>query len=344
MAQAQPAERVARHRRPGAEGVAAWGGPTQVAAMLGIAAVGFASYLLLVGQLAGGFDHPEAAMRIRHGAVISALIGFVLVMRLVMTAHLRGDVAALAPLVGEGDAAPQPEAAPELGARGTRLAALLGAAVGAAVVVASFGGLAPMREQWTAHSTWSLAANLLLFACMGQLAWSQQAGERFLHRTVTARIAVPLLDREALAPYARRGLRGCLFWFLGSSIASLLFANWGFSWSVFAVIVTTVGLGTAALVEPARRLRPRIREAKRAELARVRRAIESAREAALGPGEPAAAARLPGLLAWEARVEAVHEWPFDTATWLRFGVLALVAVGSWLGGAVVERMLGLALD
>ena len=40
----------------------------------------------------------------------------------------------------------------------------------------------------------------------------------------------------------------------------------------------------------------------------------------------------------------MREWPFDVPTLLRFLVLALVAAGSWLGGAVVERLLGVFLD
>ena len=54
--------------------------------------------------------------------------------------------------------------------------------------------------------------------------------------------------------------------------------------------------------------------------------------------------RLPALLAYEARIERVREWPFDVPTLLRFLALALVAAGSWLGGALVERMLGVFLD
>jgi len=50
------------------------------------------------------------------------------------------------------------------------------------------------------------------------------------------------------------------------------------------------------------------------------------------------------LLALEARTEGVNTWPFDISTFLRFSALGLLAVGSWLGGAVIERLLGLAVD
>lgn len=68
--------------------------------------------------------------------------------------------------------------------------------------------------------------------------------------------------------------------------------------------------------------------------------VEKARDAALDPegsqGGPGAS-DLPGLLAYEARIENVSEWPFDTPTLLRFGMLMIIALGSWVGGAIVER-------
>ena len=57
----------------------------------------------------------------------------------------------------------------------------------------------------------------------------------------------------------------------------------------------------------------------------------------------AAEERLPGLLAWEGRVEAVSEWPIDAATLRRPGIFVLLPLGSWIGGALVERLVDAAL-
>ena len=53
---------------------------------------------------------------------------------------------------------------------------------------------------------------------------------------------------------------------------------------------------------------------------------------------------LPALLAAEARIASAREWPFDTPNALRFVFYVTLGVGSWLGGALVERLLGAALD
>jgi hypothetical protein len=58
----------------------------------------------------------------------------------------------------------------------------------------------------------------------------------------------------------------------------------------------------------------------------------------------AAAFVLPGLLAYKHEIESVREWPFDAPTLARFFLYVAIPLGSWIGGALVERLLGAALD
>ena len=44
------------------------------------------------------------------------------------------------------------------------------------------------------------------------------------------------------------------------------------------------------------------------------------------------------LVAYEERTERVREWPFDAPTLFRFALYLLIPLGSWLGGAVMERL------
>ncbi len=91
----------------------------------------------------------------------------------------------------------------------------------------------------------------------------------------------------------------------------------------------------------------RITAAKAAELARVNEAIRVERSAALAPRRPGAApedARLGNLVQYQQYVKAIREWPFDLSIVARTALLVVLGAGSWLGGAVVERLLGLALD
>jgi hypothetical protein len=137
-----------------------------------------------------------------------------------------------------------------------------------------------------------------------------------------------------------------MYWLLGSSIASLLFLRFGFLWAHVLILIGTISIGIFALLQSLKGVHGRLEEEKRHELAVLRTAIRSARGQVLddGPGAADAAVRLPGLLALEARTEGVNTWPFDISTFLRFSALGLLAIGSWLGGAIIERLLGLAVD
>ena len=68
--------------------------------------------------------------------------------------------------------------------------------------------------------------------------------------------------------------------------------------------------------------------------------MHAAREA-LGAGEQTA--RLDEWVAWEARIVAVPDWPLDAGSLARFALYLLIPLGSWSGGALVERGLDLLL-
>jgi pimeloyl-ACP methyl ester carboxylesterase len=95
---------------------------------------------------------------------------------------------------------------------------------------------------------------------------------------------------------------------------------------------------TASVLTPMRGIHRRIVAARNDELERIRARIRKEREGLMA-GDPEAGDRMEGLLAYEGRIEAVSTWPFDVPSLLRFGTLASLAVGSWVGGALIERAL-----
>ena len=115
---------------------------------------------------------------------------------------------------------------------------------------------------------------------------------------------------------------------------------------LFLILFLFTAVATLAFVFPVRGLRRQIRARKAEELARVRGDIRRNRELAAESGYESAEAstRIPGLLAFEKRIESVREWPFDAPTLTRFLLYVARPLGSWVGGALVERLLGAALD
>jgi hypothetical protein len=194
-------------------------------------------------------------------------------------------------------------------------------------------------ESWSHDLVWALACNALLFAILGRIAVQTFRANQFFSRIEVQLGPVDLLEPQALAPFARRGLRTAFLWIGGSSLASVIFVNQGFSWLTGLVILGTLLFGTLAFLHPVRGLHRRIRAAKEAELERVREAIRQARAELLSAaGGSGSAARMPGLLAYEHRIASVREWPLDPPQIARFGIMIAVGLGSWLGGAVVGHL------
>jgi hypothetical protein len=220
---------------------------------------------------------------------------------------------------------------------------------GAGVVLLTFlvFGLSGVYELWSDPDYW-----ILPHAWM--IAWTAVAGwmiGRFAWATVSRSLEVSrlalqvgdfdLLDRAAFAPFVHYGLRVALLWVALLAIASLHLVDLRAALPVLMTLPLLVGAPAAALFLPARGARKRVRDAKAARLVSLRARIRAA-EAELDEGgayAAQAAVRLPALLALEARVDAVREWPFDAPSLLRFGLYLALGLGSWLGAAAVERLL-----
>ena len=129
-----------------------------------------------------------------------------------------------------------------------------------------------------------------------------------------------------------------------SAIMALYLLEDRFGSMVGVLVAMNGGLGVLVVLGPLRGIRDRLRAAKgrardwcRGELAGAAAAFQA--------GEGAGSAgRVADLVAYEARVESVAEWPFDAGAIRRFGFYLLIPLLSWSGGALVERMIDALLD
>ena len=167
-----------------------------------------------------------------------------------------------------------------------------------------------------------------------------------LSRVAASLARVDLLDARSLAPFGRQALRVALLTVLFPSIFAIVLSDRGFAEVVLALALSAVAIATTAFLLPVRGVHARIVEEKQAELARVRAAIRGDAAALEGSGLQAWRGRATAadLLAYEARIEAVREWPFDVSTLVRFATFLLLPLGSWLGGALVEHVVSRILD
>ena len=98
-------------------------------------------------------------------------------------------------------------------------------------------------------------------------------------------------------------------------------------------------MATGAFIFPLIGVHNNIVLVKQSELDRLRQEIRDDRAVLDSNLSDDNSPRLANLIAYYQLIEQVREWPLDAANLLRFFMYMLVGLGSWLGGAMVERLL-----
>lgn len=162
---------------------------------------------------------------------------------------------------------------------------------------------------------------------------STRSNELF-SRSIRENLQIDLLRIDLLSVIGRNVARTALIWFAVAAVICLFFVGHNMAVSTFVTMLGAAAMGFWIFLHPMAQVHQRIRAAKQAELERVRRSIAGLSVEAPTNGE--AASRLHGLLAYEARIEAVREWPFDQTTALRLSAYLLIPAIPWFGQAIVQ--------
>ncbi len=316
---------------------------------LGLALAAALVVLFLVSELAlRRFDLvlSSAAVRgdFRIAIVLLCMLAYLPPAREAVLAGFRRNLEELRPVLECSDAAFE-ELRAAIGCHDRRLLRLfagLGVLLGLGAPVLTnlslnaydFGNVVP-------EATWHRVATPLIGWLLASFVHVVVVESRRLSRIGREQVRVDLLDPGAFAPFARQGLRNALLatGFLGLAALLLLELEQapGFAWLLAGLYLIVIAAAGAGLVLPVRGLHQRLRERKRAELAWCAAELRRARERlASGEGPPGPA--LADLAAWRGVVASASEWPFDTSTLTRFGLYLAIPLGSWLGGALVERV------
>jgi hypothetical protein len=298
----------------------------------------------LAGELA---EH--LPREIRFAVIVSLAIGYLVGANRALRKATRRNIGALRPLLRpprEGEALVEDEL--PLKPNGARMGGIIGIAVVLALPFAIDWGELPFftRGYWLPERVWIWAVLVPLGWMCGRLVHASLHGADLFSRLARSRLSVDLFDTRSLAPFVRQGMQTVLAWlgFIAVIALNLLNQRMGIviAFNVLAALVVSV----TTLVLPLRGIHEQLAHAKAHELDWVREMIREERQRLREGGEAgsAAAARIPGILAYEARVQGVREWPFDVPTLLRLTFYLALPLGSWIGGAFVERLLGAALD
>lgn len=147
-----------------------------------------------------------------------------------------------------------------------------------------------------------------------------------------------LIDKTLVKPYAQQGVRASLLAVVSLSISANLWLDPGSPAAGTATSVFMLSVAAAiALFLPTWGIHLRLKALKQEELKQVRVAIESRRNPATRSVDDAQ--HLPADLALERRLVEVSEWPFDAGSYGRVALYIMLGLGSWVGAALVERLL-----
>jgi hypothetical protein len=182
----------------------------------------------------------------------------------------------------------------------------------------------------------------IVFWMLARSTFSTLAGARAAATTPEFERQIDLFDLRPHFVAGRTGLRLALVWLTGTATSVMVLPATGFSPLLIALNVGGIAVAVAAFLMPVRQLQHQIRASKRVALDLVQRDLAPALEAH-ARGEPERAGHLADLLALRAHLENVREWPFDNTTLRRFALYTLLPLGSWIGGALVERIIALAI-
>jgi len=207
-----------------------------------------------------------------------------------------------------------------------------GAALG--LVIAFMAVPVTVRTQHLPVFLWFGMTMSLLGALFARGAVMTRRGARDFADLVDRHLKVDLLRVDELNVIGRSSARVSLIWLSVAAVVCLFFAGGQTPLLVIAIIIFSAGMALWIFFRSLERVHNKIRQAKRAELDRVRHEIAQMRSQAAH--DHTAASRLHGLLAYETRIAAVHEWPFDQSTLLRVGVYVLIPAAPATGQALMR--------
>lgn len=195
---------------------------------------------------------------------------------------------------------------------------------------------APLR--WSGDYVLPLAGLVLMgwfiFRFMFLLIWNALD----VSRTASQIDHIDLFDSSRVKPYAQQGVRSSLLAVVGLSISANLWLDPNSpTVGTIASVIMLVIASALALLLPTWGIHQRLKAAKETELKQVRRAIVSRKDPQTRTVDDAQ--QLRADLAIEARLGEVSEWPFDAGSYGRVALYILLGLGSWVGAALVERLL-----
>lgn len=189
---------------------------------------------------------------------------------------------------------------------------------------------------------WSLAIAIVDWVLIMQVFVIVVSNARRFYRLGREHTRIDLLDTSALAPFALASI-AVLVMFAGSyAIIPVTVADsMKYIGASLRSLLVSLPIGLAGTLLPILGIHRNLMETKRAELARVTRAINGDRSALAETRLAGESATVPisNLVIYRQTVSSISDWPLDSVAAVRMGFIVVVPVLAWIAGALVDRMI-----
>jgi len=199
---------------------------------------------------------------------------------------------------------------------------------------------------WSLLKVWQLPADFTFplvgliflgwfnFRFMFLLVWAALT----ISRTAKDIRRIDLFDTSGVRPYAQQGVRTSLLAVISLSISANLWLDPNSpAIATGTTLVLLVAATVLALLLPTWGIHVRLKASKESELNQIRKAIALRRDPDTRSVDDAQ--QLRADLALERRLMEISEWPFDAGSYGRVVLYIMIGLGSWVGAALVERLL-----
>lgn len=197
-------------------------------------------------------------------------------------------------------------------------------------------------QSWNYDVTWHRLTTVFFVWWLGCLCYVTVMESLRLSRLSEGIKSLDLLELHPYEPLIRQGLTNALLIIGVVSVMSLLGVESRYWPALVGFWIMFIVLAWAGLMLPLRGIRKKIKSTKHKELDWCRLALKTARDE-LKTGTEGRKS-IAELAAYRSIIENLRNWPFDNPTLVRFFLYLLIPLGSWLGGAFVERGVDLFLS
>jgi hypothetical protein len=197
-------------------------------------------------------------------------------------------------------------------------------------------------QDWSYEVFWHRITTVLFAWWIGCFCYVLVVESARLSRLSGEIESLDLLNLQPYQPLVRQGLTNALLVIGTVSFLSLLAVESRYLPVLVGFWIAFIVLAWMGLMLPLRGIRRRVKAAKAEELDWCRQSMRDGRDA-LKSGDSEAKS-LAEIVAYKTVIENIRNWPFESSTLVRFTLYLLIPLGSWVGGAFVERALDMFLS